>query len=465
MSVELRDIRYRFPEAAVDALRNIGWHVGAGETALVVGPSGGGKSTLLRCLNGLIPHFHGGWYAGEATIFGNVVARSSPRDLAPITGSVFQDPESQTVSNHVIDEIVFTMEQLGVEPRTMRRQLEEVTTLLGIQHLLKRNIATLSGGERQIVALASAIAHQPRLVVLDEPTSQLDDDAAERFINTLIQLRHKTGLTSVIAEHRVERLAGIVDQTVAVANGTLDVAPGPQQFGPLATPPMSRDAGRTVLEIDNLSFAYDDRTILDSVTFRASSGEVIALRGPNGAGKTTLFKLLMGLLRPAAGQITVDGRSIDELGPADRAGQLGYVPQFPSSILHRETLREELQFTQRVQRREAALPDILERLGIAHHQDSHPLDLSGGERQRAAIAAIATTMPTVLLLDEPTRGLSREEQRLLVQFVRDYAASGRLVVLASHDQSVATAAADHLLTLSAGKLTESASSIISPQRT
>lgn len=228
---------------------------------------------------------------------------------------------------------------------------------------------------------------------------------------------------------------------------------------------MSRDAGRTVLEIDNLSFAYDDRTILDSVTFRASSGEVIALRGPNGAGKTTLFKLLMGLLRPAAGQITVDGRSIDELGPADRAGQLGYVPQFPSSILHRETLREELQFTQRVQRREAALPDILERLGIAHHQDSHPLDLSGGERQRAAIAAIATTMPTVLLLDEPTRGLSREEQRLLVQFVRDYAASGRLVVLASHDQSVATAAADHLLTLSAGKLTESASSIISPQRT
>lgn len=453
--IDVQGLSYRFPDATVDALRDVDWVVERGATVLMVGASGGGKSTLLRSLNGLIPHFHGGWYTGRVQVAGHEVARSSPRDLAPDVGSVFQDPESQMLTDQVVDEIVFTMEQLGYSRQTISQRLEAVIDMLGISPLMGRRISTLSGGERQIVTLASALAHQPPLLILDEPTSQLDDRAAERFITTVNRLRERTGQTAVIAEHRVERILPVADQIVRVERGELTPALRGEISAPLTPAPHSNPSGEQLLELDGVSFSYGETSILDNTNLTASAGEVIALRGLNGSGKTTLFKLIAGLLKPDAGRIVWRGRPIESLPAHERADFLGYVPQHPSSILHQETLAKELDFTCRVQRRRPAMPDILEQLGIGQYREQHPLDLSGGQRQRAAIAAVAVTAPEILLLDEPTRGLSREEQRILIRFVQEYAARGRLVILASHDERVGQAVANRTVTLAHGILQES----------
>ena len=212
----LCNVSYRYPEAARPALSGVTWEVAAGSFVLVAGPSGSGKSTMLRCLNGLVPHFSGGEFGGQAMVMGHDTRLAGPRVLSRHVGFVFQDPEAQLVTTRVDDELAFGMEQLAVPPLTMRKRVEEVLDLLGIAHLRHRDVATLSGGERQRVAVAAALALHPTLLVLDEPTSQLDPWGAEDVISALTRLNEDLGITIVLAEHRLDRVAAHADRLRAI---------------------------------------------------------------------------------------------------------------------------------------------------------------------------------------------------------------------------------------------------------
>lgn len=488
---EFHDVSYRFPDAERVALDRVSWHAKPGDKVLVVGPSGSGKSTLLRCLNGLVPHFHGGRFAGRVVVLGQDTRVAGPRELAQRVGSVFQDPEAQTVSQLVEDELAFGMENLGVPRAEMLERIEHTCAWLEIEHLRHRETDQLSGGERQVVALAAALVTQPSLLILDEPTSQLDPLAAARVLRTLERVGERFGAAVVVAEHRLERLLPWANSVVTVQDGvvaasaraeaTIHGLPEPPPlvalgkrlgWSPLPitiqeartrlngwrteTPNQQRSQARhgaPLLEARGLGFRYRAEPALDEVDLAIHPGDVIALMGPNGSGKTTLLKLLTGLLRPESGEVWVNGqpasrrRSVSEI-----ARVIGYVPQHASLILHQETLEEELRFTLSARGQSGDIGAMLEMVGLAGYGDRHPLDLSGGERQRAALAAIAVGAPPVLLLDEPTRGLPAGDKERLAEFIRRWAGQGRAVLVATHDAEFVAGLAGWVVMLEQGRV-------------
>jgi len=487
-TIATQDLTYQFPHAASTAIRDISWQAEAGSLTLVVGDSGAGKSTLLRCLNGLIPHFHGGHIAGHVSVLGHDTRDVAPRDLAHAVGLVFQDPEAQIIADRVEDEIVFGMENLGMDRRTMRVRLEETLDLLGIHHLRDRETATLSGGERQRVAIAAAIATRPDLLVLDEPTSQLDPLAAHDVLAAIRRLNDDLGMTVVLAEHRLDRVLAFAERIALLRDGRMIEGPTQEMLNHLDdVPPLvelarsfgwqpipltvrearrhidrlaphpspqdhSRTLGDELVRLEDVSHRYDGQEALRRVSLSGRAGEVIALIGRNGSGKTTLLKHINGLLRPSGGRVIVHGKDTSGRPVYELARSAGYVPQNPSAILHQETLADELRFTLRAQERNSAIDSLLATLGIQQQRERHPLDLSGGERQRAALAAIAIAQPPILLLDEPTRGLPGRDKATLAQFVRQYADAGRLVIVATHDVEFVANAADRVIVLADGEI-------------
>lgn len=494
----IEGVTYLYPNASLPALRDIDWRVSPGEFVTVTGPSGSGKSTLLRCLNGLTPHFSGGQLGGMVQVAGVDTRQHQPRELARITGFVFQDPEAQFVSTRVDDEVAFGMEQLGVPSLTMRKRVEEVLDLMGIAGLRHREIATLSGGERQRVAVASALALHPSILALDEPTSQLDPWGAEEVLAALTRLNEDLGLTIVLAEHRLERVVSHTDRlTVLDRQGsiTLDGAPRPvlavmdegslppllalgRRLGweplPLSikegraaqrrdaavgripaepAPDPSPPAGAPVIELQRISARWDDRPVLREIDLAVRPGEVVALMGRNGSGKTTLLRLLAGLHRPRGGRYLLAGRNGAELHPAEIAQTVGYLPQNPSTLFFAETLREELAFTIAHQQDPTLDPEeTLESLGLGHAADRNPRDLSGGERERAALAAVLVGAPRVLLLDEPTRGMDAERKRALADILTRLRGDGVAIILATHDVELVAEVATRVVLLGDGRI-------------
>lgn len=491
-------LTYFYPNAHAPALRDINWQVKPGEFVTVTGPSGSGKSTLLRCLNGLTPHFSGGQFGGAVLVDGLDTRQHQPRELARITGFVFQDPEAQIVSTRVDDEVAFGMEQLGVPPLTMRKRVEEVLDLMGIAGLRHREIATLSGGERQRVAVASALALQPSILALDEPTSQLDPWGAEEVLTALTRLNEDLGLTIVLAEHRLERVMGHSDRlTLLDREGAIafDGAPRPalavmdeRNLPPLLALgrrlgweplPLSIKEGRAaqrhdaaqgripvepapdppspggdpVVELQRISARFEDRPVLRDIDLAVRPGELVALMGRNGSGKTTLLRLMAGLHRPHGGRYLLAGSNGAELHPAEIAQTVGYLPQNPSALFFAETLREELAFTIAHQQGPTLDPDeTLASLGLGHAADRNPRDLSGGERERAALAAVLVGAPRVLLLDEPTRGMDAERKRALAAILTRLRADGVAIILATHDVELVAEAATRVVLLGDGRI-------------
>jgi energy-coupling factor transporter ATP-binding protein EcfA2 len=485
---------FAYPNAVRPALFELDWRIEAGEFIVVSGPSGSGKSTMLRCLNGLVPHFSGGRFAGAATIDGLDTRRFGPRVLSRSVGFVFQEPEAQNVAAIVEDELAFGMEQLGVPRATMRVRVEETLDLLGIAGLRRRALATLSGGERQRVAIASVLTLHPRLLVLDEPTSQLDPWGAEDVIAALKRLNDDLGLTIVLAEHRLERVLGdadrlrVLDGDGAIDDGPpraviarirsemappmirlarrLDWEPTPLTIkegrgarevdsrsprSPVASPPAP--AGAPVLEIRGLSSGYGARSVLKRLDFEVRPGELVAVMGRNGSGKTTLLRSVIGFQKPHAGAIRLAGRDRTKSDPSELAKYAGYLPQRPSSLLFSATVREELRFT--LKHRSGAGLDVeqlLADLDLTDLAERNPRDLSAGEQERAALAAILAWNPPLLLLDEPTRGMDALRKRALGQLLARLAANGTAIVMATHDVELAAAIATRVALLGDGEM-------------
>jgi energy-coupling factor transporter ATP-binding protein EcfA2 len=437
----LSNLSYWYPGAEEPALRDVSLLLDAGLT-LVTGPSGGGKSTLLRVLNGLVPHFHGGRIAGVADVAGHDVITTPTRTLARSVGFVFQDPELQTVYDAVDREVAFGLENIALPPREMAARVEEALQAAGAAHLAGRSVRTLSGGERQRVALASALAMRPRLVVLDEPTSQLDPEGASMVLDAVRYLVQQ-GRAAVIAEHRLERLLTQASASLIVEQGSVNSAwPAAPRLPAIRS--MQSGAGPVAWSLTGVSAGFGGRVVLDSIDVAGHQGEVVALSGPNGGGKTTLLRLIAGAMSPTAGKVE------------RRPGRIAYLPQNPTALLHRPTLRSEVSLT--LDRAGDSEPPeaILNELGLAAVAGRYPRDLSCGERQRAALAAVLPGRPDLVLLDEPTRGIDAEARVALVRLMSRLRDGGASVVLATHDPDLRAALADRELSVSGGKVLEAA---------
>ncbi len=491
--IEISGLTFTYPHASRPILSDLSLSIADGEAVLVVGPSGGGKSTFLRCLNGLVPHFHGGQFAGRVVVDGLDTLSRQPRDLARSVGMVFQDPESQFVADVVEDELAFGMENLGVPRLTMRKRVEEALDVLGISHLRRRRLDTLSGGELQRVAIGAVLTMQPKTLVLDEPTSQLDPQAAEEVLTTVQRLNSDLGLTVVIAEHRLERVVQYVDRVLYLpGDGSLASYPVREAMArlPLAPPvarlgralgwqplPLSvREGKRFVGErgrdgvfpeepavavdgsrvrVEGLCASYGSRDALADVSLEVEAGEIVALMGRNGAGKTTLLRSLVGLMAPRKGSLRVLDRETGKSSTEELCRAVAFVPQDPASVLFRDSVEAEVADTLRGTGRPGTVDEAMTEWRLESLRRAHPRDLSAGERQRAALAAMLAGQPQVILLDEPTRGMDYETKELLIANLRRRCREGCAVLLASHDVELVAGCAQRVVLLAEGRVVAS----------
>jgi energy-coupling factor transport system ATP-binding protein len=472
-------------------------HIPEGELCVVVGETGTGKSTLLRAINGLVPHFSGGVLTGTVTVDGRTTKANRPRDLADAVGFVGQNPLATFVTETVEDELAYTMENLGVPADAMRRRVEDAVDLLGLQELRDRSLRALSGGQQQRVAIGAVLTASPRLLVLDEPTSALDPAAAEEVLGTLARLVHDLGLTVVMSEHRLERVVPFADRIVLVPGDGAPLREGPpqaiMQTSPVAPPivelgrlvgwdplPLSvRDARREaaplrerlspvprpgprndpitsdaeVATARKLTVAYGRVVALDGVDLSARRGEVLVLMGRNGSGKSTLLSTLAGARQPTRGSVVVDGRDPRAFRPAEMIRHVGLVPQDPGLLLFGESVQGECRTSDKVSSlSDGATARALERILPGIPKDHHPRDLSEGQRLALALAIVLAPAPALVLLDEPTNGLDYPSKDRLIEILRRLAEGEHAVVLATHDVELAARVADRAVVLADGQI-------------
>jgi energy-coupling factor transport system ATP-binding protein len=496
--ISIQHLTYTYPRRSKPALINVSWRVSDGEFVLLAGPSGSGKSTLLRCLNGLAPHFSGGTLAGEVVVCGHDVVQDGPQKLSQHVGFVGQDPESQAILDIVENEIAFGLENKAVPTTEMRLRVEEVLDLLDLSPLRSRSIVSLSGGECQRVAIAAALVQKPSVLVLDEPTSQLDPQSAEDVLRSLVRLNEDLGLTIIMAEHRLERIIRSVDRITYLEGGRVTVdAPVKEALQSIAVVPpliqlareldwrplpltvreakrfitsderriaettqssmvsqLVKHSGSSLLEVNDLSFSYNGHHTLKKVNLDVKSGEAVALIGRNGAGKSTLLKCIVGLLAVRSGSVSINGRQTTGREVADICHEVGYLPQYPDDLLFAETVREEFETTLRNHRRHGVVgfEDLIHRLGLDTVSERYPRDLSVGQRQRVAIGAISVTRPRVLLLDEPTRGLDMQAKGNLVSLLRKWMDEGIGLLFVTHDVELVAMLARRTYVMSQGEI-------------
>jgi energy-coupling factor transport system ATP-binding protein len=432
-------LTFSYPDAA-PALSDVSLAVHEGEAVLLLGGSGSGKSTLLRALAGLVPWFHGGRFEGTVEVVGRDTRVARPAELAGAVASVFQDPEDQIVLGRVEAEVAFGLENVGTPAGEIAGRVRAALAAVGAEHLLGRRVVELSGGELQRVCLASALALEPLLLLLDEPTSQLDHEGAEAFL----ELALGSGAAVVLSEQRPATALRYADRVVFLERGRILLdASRDEALDWLAehrpawveTEPRNHVATRlheVVCRVEDVSFGYGaGPLVLEGASLELRRGEIVALTGPNGCGKTTLAKIAAGLLEPQGGAVELAGR------PA-------FLLQDPGRYLVRERVDDEVALGGARDHALRALAGV----GLAGFEDRHPRDLSSGERERLALATVLVGEPDLLVLDEPTRGIDPERKLELAALLRAEAGA-RATLVVTHDRSFAAAVADREVSLAA----------------
>ena len=422
----VENVTFSYPGASCPALDDVSLTVEGGEFVALLGASGSGKSTLLRALGGLVPHFHGGRFAGRVVVGGRDTRTVRPAELAGTVATLFQEPEEQVVLTRVLAEVSFGLENLGTAPEEINPRALAALTAVGAEHLADRPVAELSGGELQRVCLASALALEPELLLLDEPSSQLDREVAEE----LFDYARLHGCAIVVAEQRPELPLAHADRVVFLRDGRIEDGLPPAWTEPPPTWLSEVEAGEEIVRLDGISYAYPGGPpVLVDESLALRRGEVVALVGPNGVGKTTMAKVATGLLAPGGGRVL-------------RFGTAAYLPQDPGRYLITETVLDEVALAAGEQRALRAL-EALELVAFARR---HPRDLSSGERERLAIATVLAVEPDLLALDEPTRGVDPERKRELAALLREQAPS-RATLVVTHDRAFALSVADRTVAL------------------
>lgn len=509
----IENLSFTYPNRESDALNNVNLSVEEGEFILLTGPSGCGKTTLLRQMKkSLIPY---GKKSGQVNYRGREITELDDRTAASAIGYVFQDPENQIVTNKVWHELAFGLESLGYKRQDMERRIGEVANYFGISQWIDRETSDLSGGEKQILNLAAIIAMEPDVILLDEPTSQLDPIAAGHFIDALSRIHEELGLTIILSEHRIEEVYGMADCVVRMDHGAIIGAAGPREMAwectidcldyPAATriwagldrdrfyekPPITvgegrrylqhmkphqmqgrcadgatvlRELGREVMDGSDLHFRYDKTSpeILKGCHVGVGLGSIRSIVGCNGSGKSTLLRVLAGVLVPDGGKYICFGERVRSIRDIHR-GRDGLVllPQDPKALFHGITVEEELREMLETPKNEEEehvvkrqVEEMLERLGLSQLTTAHPYDLSGGEAQRLALGKLLILEPQVLLLDEPTKGLDPENRRMLGRLLRSLVDQGKGVLMVTHDLDFAANYSDQVSMLFDGRLSE-----------
>ena len=483
--IEVRDLTFRYRRANEPAIRNVNLSVSPGEVLLVAGPSGCGKSTLIRAINGLVPHAYSGEMGGSVLVDGRSTITMRMREISQVVGTLLQDPAKQIVGATVESELAFGPENVGMDPGDIRRRLDEVLEETGIAYLAGRETAFLSGGERQLLAMAGALMLRPRCYVVDEPLANLDPRTAAHLLELLRTLAD-AGHAVIIVEHRVEEaLALRPDRVLAMDDGRATYLGPVHGFlreadprsvklpfdivlervrragGSAGEPPPApaREAGPPRVAFEAVHVDLGDRHVLRGVDATLGATETVAVLGPNGSGKTTLFRTAMQLVHPKAGRVLVDGRDAAGTPIAELARSIGYVFQSPSQMLFARTVREELLFGPRnlgiaMEDPDALVMDALRRTGLDEEEgilDRPPLTLSFGQQKRLALAIGLTLQPRTLILDEPSAG---QDHRTAAAFMRSVARIPGLESLyfITHDVDLALTHADRILVLRDGRI-------------
>jgi energy-coupling factor transport system ATP-binding protein len=498
--IKFSNVSLIYPNSTTTVLENLNLEIAEGEMVLVIGPTGSGKSSLLRLINGLVPHHTGGILAGDVSVDGNSTQLVKPGGMAHLIGIVGQNPANGFVADTVEEELAFGMEALNLPNDVMRKRVEEVLDLLSLSPLRNRVIATLSGGEQQRVAIGSALVAHPKVLVLDEPTSALDPIAAEEVLSILHRLVHDLSLTVVIAEHKLERVIQFADRIVHINGAGLAHIGTPEEIlmqSPIAPPivhlaralglkeigvsvrEMRRmtgdirdkdyglpevaaiNQGEAIIEVKNLSVAYGQHRALKAVNASVSTHEIVAIMGRNGAGKSSLLKSIAGISTLSSGEVRISALDPQELSGKKRRSTIGFIPQEPSDLLYGQSVLNECQQADK----DNEVPNgtalqILQQLVPGISEYSHPRDLSEGQRLGLALSIVLSSNPSVLILDEPTRGLDyqakRELTRILIEFAR---ATGKCIVLATHDVELVAELATRVIFLADGDIVADGSTL------
>ena len=481
---DLKNVSFSYPGAAGASLRNVDLTIERGEYVVLCCKSGSGKTTLLRQLKSVLaPH---GSLTGQILFDGRSLGQVSQGEQAAKIGFVMQNPDDQIVTDKVWHELAFGLESLGTDQKTMRLRVAEMACYFGIQDWFHRDVANLSGGQKQLLNLASIMAMQPEVLILDEPTSQLDPIAASDFLNTVKKINIELGTTVIITEHRLEDIFHSADKVVVMENGAVAAAGDPRvvgellyrgnsdMFAALPTPtrvfyeaggvgksPLTVREGRSwltdtfagrslkvtspapetpveensvpALRLKEVWFRYekDMPDVLRGASFTVPRGSIFAVVGGNGSGKSTMLKTVCGICKAYRGKVEIFGKSIGKYKASALFREcLSMLPQDPKSLFVKKTVREDLL---EMSREQDAIEEVSRICEISHLLDSHPYDLSGGEQQRVALAKVLLTKPRLLLLDEPTKGLDSFFKLKFADILKKLKAEGITVILVSHD--------------------------------
>ena len=474
--LDIKDLTFRYPSLSSTTLKNISFHVNEGEFVAVCGATGSGKSTLLRMLKPQLSPL--------GTLYGSITFRGKPVSEADVSdiGFVMQDPEHQAVTDKVWHELAFGLENMGLPQPVMARRIAEMASYFGIGDKFDRNIDELSGGQKQLINLASVMVMEPELLILDEPTAQLDPITASELISTVKKLNRDLSLTVIIAEHRLEDVIPICDKLLVLDKGQVtafgelreviqtlydrdDILRGMPAAARLSallgeeycalsvregrelvraysndvSPAViaRKHSSNVVMQFKNVYFRYDRNShdVLDGLSFSVYENEIFCILGSNGSGKTTALSAAAGILKPYSGSITVFGRKLKDYKNQTLYNEcLALLPQDILTVFLRNTVREELMDA-------GADADTLP-FDLTPHLDKHPYDLSGGERQLVALAKVLALKPRLLLLDEPTKGLDAASKLNIMQLMRKLAESGITIVTVTHDVEFAAECAD-----------------------
>ena len=479
----IRDLTFSYPGAKRPTLSGVNLTIEKGEYVVLCGKSGSGKTSLLRHLKSILTPY--GNRSGQVLFDGTPLQQVSQYDQSRKIGFVMQNPDEQLVTDKVWHELAFGLENLGVHQNTIRLRVAEMASYFGLQDWFDREVATLSGGQKQLLNLASIMAMQPQVLILDEPTSQLDPIAASDFLNTVRKINIELGTTIIITEHRLEDIYHSADRVVVMKEGRVIASDGPRQvgsllwqqdsamFAALPTPtrvfyqsgaegqcPLTVREGRSwltktfenrcltalepemepeapkgreyALRIQEGWFRYEKQglDILRGLNLEVPQGCIFAIVGGNGAGKSTTLKTICGICKPYRGKVELFGKTIKSYGGGLYRGCVAMLPQDPRSLFVGKTLREDLR---EMCREEGPIQAVAETCEITHLLDAHPYDLSGGEQQRAALAKVLLTNPKLLLLDEPTKGLDSFFKGKFAEILKKLKAEGITTVLVSHD--------------------------------
>ncbi|MEW9668551.1 ABC transporter ATP-binding protein [Ammoniphilus sp. 3BR4] len=482
--IKIKNLHFQYPAKSSMALSGINLQVEEGEFVVICGPSGCGKSTLLRLLKHETQPF--GKMEGEIYYNQILLQDLDPLEAVRHMAMVWQDPENQIVMEQVQEELIFALENIGYSTDIMRKRLAEMVQFFGLETWLSRKTMELSGGQKQIINLASVLLLQPKVLLLDEPTAQLDPVSGKEFIQVLKRINEEFGMTIVLVEHRLEDVFSVADRVIMMEEGSIRYVGTPQDvtekiwrskdhhflsYIPSITRvylqmentpqaieiPFSVKDGRkwlakkrikrveesqkpqqqerqSVLQVRDLDFRYvkDSPSILNGLDLDVYKSDFLAIVGGNGSGKSTLLQIMGGLLKPQSGKVLLGGIKMGKLNKQELYRRVAYLPQNPLTYFTYDTVEQELEYAANRFSSHALLETMIQDLGIESLLQNHPHDCSGGERQKVSLACLLLGQPEIILLDEPTKGMDPVSQQAFAKLLGELHHQGLIIVMVTH---------------------------------